>query len=240
MTMVQMPDEEGRRPIAQQGRGSLAGDGSERRQFGRVDLDEPLSGSLDGLDVQVLEISVTGMRLAHEARLPPATSRRLIVTVGSETMVFTCSVARSVLHRLARKAGEKTVYHSGVQLDESIGDSERMLRDLIAERVIRALDEQKANSRGVPPLGGYVYQVEKGDRFRRCEFVNGGWRKFDTTSTQQPEHGFTISAAVPPFHVDLLCRTYETTTPEGRRLTQILAQLSISKKEGTPTRKYVP
>lgn len=238
--MGQMHEGEPGRPIAQRRRRTVAADGSERRQFGRVDLEEPLSGSLDGIDVQVLEVSVTGMRLAHETRLPPATARRLIITAGSDTMIFTCTIVRSALHRLARKPGEKTVYHSGIQLDEAIGDSERMLRELIAERVIRALEEQKANARGVPPIGGYVYQVEKGDRFRRCEFVNGGWRKFDTTSTQQPENGFTISAAVPPFHVDLLCRTYEKTTPEGRRLTQILAQLSISKKEGTPVRKYVP
>jgi hypothetical protein len=30
------------------------------------------------------------------------------------------------------------------------------------------------------------------------------------------------------------------TTPEGRRLTQMLAELSINKAEGIPTRRYVP
>jgi hypothetical protein len=218
----------------------VSGLASERRQYGRVELDEPLQGSLEGMPVQVVEVSVTGMRLAHESRLPPAATRRLTVTGGAAPMEFSCSVIRSMLHRLARNPGEKTIYHSGVQIIEAYGDSDLAVRNLIAERVIRALEEQKANARGIPPITDFTYQIEKGDRFRRCELVNGVWRKFDTTNPQQPENGFTIAAAVAPFHVDMLCRTYEQTTAEGRRLTQILAQLSISRKEGTRVRRYLP
>ncbi len=222
-------------------RRELAVQDSERRQYGRVDLDEPLEGKLDGMPVQVIEISITGMRLAHELRLPPASVRRLEITWGEQSMDFSCSVVRSFLYRLARKPGEKTIYHSGMQIEEAFGASEKTIRALIAERITRALEAQKANARGIPPIGDYyAYQLEKGDRFRRCELANGVWRKFDTTSTVQPENGFTISTGVAPFHVDMLCRTFEQTTAEGRRLTQILAQLSISKKEGTKVRRYMP
>jgi hypothetical protein len=85
-----------------------------------------------------------------------------------------------------------------------------------------------------------MYQPEKGELLRRCEFIDGEWRKSETIRPQQPPNGFTISADVDPDHVAMLCDTWENTTAEGRRLTQLLAELSISRAEGIPTRRYVP
>jgi len=85
-----------------------------------------------------------------------------------------------------------------------------------------------------------VHQPEKGELLRRCEYIDGEWRKSETSRTQQPPNGFTISADVDLDHVEMLCETWETTTAEGRRLTQLLAELSISREEGVPVRRYVP
>jgi hypothetical protein len=144
------------------------------------------------------------------------------------------------LHRLAKSASEKSIYHSGIQIVDAAGDSDAILRNFIYEHVVSALEEQKANARGIPPLGSYTYQVGKGDRYRRCELVDGKWRKSETSNSLQPINGFTVSADVSPMDVEMLCKTYEQSTAEGKRLTQILAELSISKKEGVPTRRYVP
>ena len=213
--------------------------GAERRQFGRIALDPPLPGWVGETPVDVVEASVTGFRVVHSARFPPVMSRQIRLVWNGKEMRFGCQIVRSMLFQLA-KPGEKSVYQSGVRLDEAIGDSEHVLRDLIAERVVRALEEQKANWRGIPPAGSYVYQVGKGDRFRRCELIEGRWRKVDTTLREQPQLGFTVSAELDPHQVDLLCRTFEKTDEEGRRLTRILAELSIRKDEGTPTRQYEP
>ena len=213
--------------------------GAERRQFGRIALDPPLPGTVGDIAVDVVEASVTGFRVVHAVRFPPAIARQIRVVWEGREMRFTCQIIRSMLFQLA-KAGEKSVYQSGVRLDDAIGDSEQILRDLIAARVVRALEEQKANWRGIPPLGGYVYQVGKGNRFRRCELIEGRWRKVDTTLRDQPDFGFTVSAELQPAQVDLLCKTYEKTDDEGRRLTRILAELSIRKDEGIPTRRYEP
>lgn len=195
---------------------------------------------LDEHAVRVIEVSVSGMLIEHDARILPAPTRIMRMEWEGKPMEFGCVVTRSTLFQLARNPAEKSVYHSGVRILEAVGQSDKVLRDFIAERVIRALEEQKANARGIPPLSTYSFQVGKGDRFRRCELVDGAWRKSDTTSRQQPENGFTVSAEVDPGHIDMLCRTYEQTTVEGRRLTRILAELSISKTEGTPTRRYEP
>jgi len=92
---------------------------------------------------------------------------------------------------------------------------------------------------GVPPLSGVVFQVGKGDKYRRCEFIDGTWRKTDTANPQQPAAGFTVSAELETATVDTLCKTWENTTEAGRKLTQMLAELSIKKTEGG-SRRYVP
>lgn len=214
----------------------------DRRRYGRIQLDDdPLPATIDLVPVRIIELSVVGFRVEHTDRFPGNLERReLKLTWEGKMMQFACSVVRSTMHQLARRAGEKSIYHSGIRIEEPIGDSDLMLRDFIASRIIRALEEQKANARGIPPLGGYTYQVGKSNRFRRCEMVDGMWRKTETNRTEQPVSGFTISAEIDPTQIDLLCRTYQGLNEEGRRLTQILAELSIRKEEGTPTRRYVP
>ena len=212
----------------------------ERRRFGRVELDAPLTASIGDVIVEVIDVSVAGFRIMHENRFAPGESKVISLTWNGREMKFVCHVVRSVLYRLARTSGEKTTYHSGVQIDAAMGDSEHVLRDFIADRVKRALEEQKENARGIPPIATYLYQVGKGDRFRRCELKEGKWRVFDTTRAEQPQEGFTISAELDPTQVDLLCKTYEATAEEGRRLTRLLAELSIRKSEGGTPRRYVP
>ena len=221
-------------------RESVAESNHDRRQYGRIDLDQPLKGFLDEFPVRVIEVSVSGLRVEHEMRIVPAPTRKIRIDVKGKTLEFGCVVARSTVFRLAKEANEKSIYHSGIRILESVGNAEMQLREFIADRVTRALDEQKANARGIPPIGPYTFQVGKSDRFRRCEFIDGAWQKSDTGSSQQPPNGFTVSAELESASVDLLCRTFEKTTEEGRRLTQMLAELSIKKTEGGPTRRYVP
>ena len=199
-----------------------------------------MSAEFAGTRARVLEISVVGLMIAHEGKIPPGTTHDLVLDWDGTALQFSCRVVRSTLWRLARAAGERSIYHSGLRILETVGDSGLRLRELLAERIIRALEEQKANARGIPPLAAYMYQPGKGELYRRCELVDGVWRKSETIRAQQPPNGFTISAEVDPLHVDILCETWETTTTEGRRLTQMLAELSIDKTEGIPVRRYVP
>lgn len=207
--------------------------GEERRKYGRVQLTDPLPATVDGIPVNVAELSVTGARLLHEQRLPRAITITLRIIHRGTEIKLKCEAVRSMLVKI----GE---YQSGVRFVNTGDESDRRLRELIGEHVTRALNEQIANARGVPPIGGYTYQVGKGDKFRRCEFISGGWKKSETRDPSQPQNGFTISADVDPGQVQMLCQTWLACDDEGRRLTQILAQLSIDKREGVPTRRYVP
>lgn len=207
--------------------------GEERRKYGRIQLREKLPATVDGVPVRVIEVSVTGARLAHEQRFPRAATNTLRLEWRGQTIRLQCEAIRSMLVR-------PNEYQSGVHFVNSGDDADRMLRELIGEHVTHALNEQIANARGVPPIGSYTYQIGKGNRYRRCEFIDGAWRKTETGDQSQPASGFTISAEIDPGHVQMLCQTWLACDEEGRRLTQILAQLSIDKREGTPTRRYVP
>lgn len=218
----------------------LDGTRLERRRYGRIKLDESLAARFGELRVKILELSITGMRVAHEGRIAVGEERLLCVGWQGRTIELDCAVVRSSLWRLAKSMGQQSIYHSGLRIVEASRQSFDGLRELIGERILRALEEQKANAHGIPPLAAYMYQPEKGDLFRRCEFIDGVWRKSETIRAIQPPSGFTVSAEVDPYHVELLCRTWETTTDEGRRLTRLLAELSLSRAEGVPTRRYVP
>jgi len=212
----------------------------ERRRYGRIRLDHPLSARFGETRVKVLELSVVGFLIAHEGRIPPSEARRLLVDWQGTIIDVGCTVVRSSLWRLSKRMGEQSVYHTGLRIRELAQEASARLRELIAERIVRALEEQKANAHGIPPLAAYMYQPQKGDLFRRCELIDGVWRKTETIRSTQPPNGFTISTEIDPQHVELLCRTWENTTAEGRRLTQMLAELSLSKAEGVPTRRYIP
>ena len=213
---------------------------SDRRQYGRVHLSPPLRGEIDGIFAAISEISLIGLRLMHDQRLPATQAHQIRFQWQQYTMRLRGEVIRTTIKKLAKRPGETSVYESGIRITEAVGESAALLKDLIADFVVRAINEQLANARGIPPLAAYSYQTGKGDRYRRCEFANGTWRKVETTDPQQPENGFTISAEIETQELEMLCRTWEACDVEGRRLTQILAQLSISKKEGIPTRRYFP
>lgn len=200
----------------------------------------PLSARFGEKRVKVLEVSVVGFLLAHEGPLQLPVTRRLILDWQGMSIDLGCTIVRSMLWRMSKKMGEPSIYHSGLRIIESSRESFEALRELIGDRILRALEEQKANARGIPPLTAYMYQPAKGDLLRRCEYIDGVWRKTETIHPDQPPNGFTVSAEVDPHHLEILCRTWEVTTPEGRRLTQMLAELSISKREGVPTRRYIP
>ena len=213
---------------------------AERRRHGRIRLDTPLRARFGDFEVRVIELSVVGFLISHEGRLEAGDIRHFVIDWDGTRIPLECSVARSTLYRLGKSLGTKSIYHTGLRIIRFENDGFSRLRELIAARIVRALDEMKANARGIPPLAAYMYQPGKGELFRRCELVDGAWRKSETIRPNQPPNGFTISAEVEDEHVDLLCDTWERTTYEGRRLTQLLAELSISTTEGIPTRRYVP
>jgi hypothetical protein len=213
----------------------------ERRQYGRVTPVKRIRGTVGNVVVVVLDVSVAGARVAHQDPLPPVG--------GISTLKFDweghhfrakCEVRRTRTEKPARSQFEKPLYHSGLFLTVD-ALHEKILRDIVAESVARAMDEQRANANGIPAIAAQSFQTGKGDEFVRYELRGGTWTQNPTRDSRQPHgDGFTISASESPAKVTMLCRAYESGDADGRRLIRTFASLSISKTEGVPTRRYTP
>jgi hypothetical protein len=213
----------------------------ERRQFGRVTPVQRIRGTVGSVVVVVIDVSLAGVRVAHQEPLPPVGGTS-VLKFEWEGRRFSgpCEVRRTRTEKPARSEFEKPLYHSGLFLPVE-GENERVLREIVASAVSRALDEQKANANGIPAIAAQSFQTGKGDDFVRYELKGGTWTQTPTRDPKQPHgEGFTISASESPGKASMLCRAYESGDADGRRLIRTFASLSISKVEGVPTRRYTP
>ncbi len=213
----------------------------ERRRYQRITLPAPLRGTIGPVRVFVIDLSLGGARVAHQEPLPkPGGSCTLRFEGNAGTIVLPCVVVRTVVFRPAKSANERGVHHSGLQVTAEDSWVIQPLRDLITYYIERAMDEQKANARGIPATAALSFQTGKGNEFLRFELTKGSWRRTPTKETRQPMNGFTVSASESDESLSLLCEAYEAGNIEARKLIRTMAELSISKSEGIPTRRYDP
>ena len=207
----------------------------------RVVLGEPLAAMLGGEKARVIDISLSGALVAHQFRAGKGTILRLAFDWRGDPVLADCEVMRESLHAPPMKPGSRPIYRSGVAFRQFLGESENNLRQMIGELVSRALDERKANARGIPPV--VPSSTQRGGRNRgylTFVFVHGVWQKTESVDPIQPSNGFTVSIDEDPGQITLLCETYESVGPSHRRMIQDMARLSIANQNGIPTRRYEP
>ncbi len=216
----------------------------ERRRVQRVKLIEPLRGSIGTSRVFVIDVSLRGLRIAHQETLGKTGD---IVTLQTQwdgrSIMLKCQIVRTQIHRMAETATAKTLYHSGVVITQSLGMSATALRELIEAHIIKAIDEQKANARGLPPVIAASSQTAKtATHYKRHEFIASRWRETATTDPSQPTNGFTVSADHSAEEVLMLRNAFERgdSASGGHDLIRRLAKLSISSAEGVSTRRFMP
>lgn len=213
----------------------------ERRRFDRVTPVQRIRGAMGTVPVFVLDVSLAGVRVAHQDPLPTiGQTAPLKFEWEGRRFSGVAEVRRTKVEKPARSQFEKPLYHSGLFLVSKDATSDAIIRDIIQACYERAMDEQRANAEGIPAVAASSIQTGKGDNFIRCELRASGWVKSETKDPQQPANGFTVSANETPAKIAMLCRTWEIGDAEARRLIRTFAGLSISKSEGIPTRRYAP
>lgn len=213
--------------------------GEDRRRFGRVQLHPPLPARLGDASVEIADVAMGGARVMSVARFAPGTTVELLFEWEGVEVRAMCRIIRCTVAQFAKAPGEKSIYQTGLQMVEVAGESDYLIRRMIATQVMRALDEQRANAFAMPSVARLIEPHEV-TRFRRCELNDGRWRRMETTSADQPSNGFTVDAAMPLKLVTMLCETFQRADEEGRRLMRVLAQLSVTKGEGSSIRRYIP
>ena len=215
----------------------------ERRRVQRVKLIEPLRGQIDSLRIYVVDVSLRGVRIAHQESIGGIGDVVTLRTVwDGRNIELRCQLVRTVIHRAPSSATGRTLYHSGAVIKETKGASAFALRALVEWHIVRAIDEQKANARGVPAMAAQSFQTGNASVYKRHELVAGRWRETTTSDPTQPQNGFTVAATHTPAEVEMLRSAFERGDHDtgGRELIWRLAQLSISSAEGIPTRRFMP
>ena len=117
----------------------------------RAKLPRPIGGRVGAAKVFLVDVSVEGIRIAHQSAVPAVGQTcRVGFEWEGQPIELDCEVIHNSLYKLAKSADEKSTYHAGLRIASAVGDSAAALKRLVADVVARALDEQKANARGIP------------------------------------------------------------------------------------------
>jgi hypothetical protein len=191
----------------------------ERRVFQRLNLTKPLDGWFGDWPVQLVDVSASGAQVAHDDDDIPMGARALLRFFWRrEEIELTAETVRAEDGRY------------GLRFLDGQGDIQR----LISESVVELLIAQEANASGQREANviGDATLTSASERFASTYVVwrydGRVWRRQASLLRDQPEDGFTVSAAEPEDQVELLCRTYESGDAEAQRLTRLLAELSVA------------
>jgi hypothetical protein len=217
-------------------------DKNERRRVQRVRLTQPLKATIDGTRAFIVDVSLRGLRVMHQDEIGTVASKCIVRSDwDGRPLELHCSIVRTALHRSSSEGGGRATYHSGLTITRAVGVSSVTLRRLIEHHVERALDEQKANARGIPPLAAQSIQTGVASAFVRHEYRLGRWREITTHSSEQPDHGFTIAAQTTPSEVEMLRKAYERAkTANDLAVIRRLAEMSVNSAEVVQARRYTP
>lgn len=238
------------------------------RRVQRIHLAPPLIARLGATQVVLVDVSTLGARIEHHTPLTTGHEGRLAFLWDDESIAVDCKIVRSRLERFSVGADGLTVYHSGLEFDNVTAATKGQLKKMIERFITRALDEQKLNARGVMPenvenmpifryggqltanqkdiadnVGGSVMptaRMAKQSGYICLQLENRTWRKKRTHDPGQPADGFTVSALEDQTQIELLCQAYEKSDPDGRKMIQLFAQLSIAEGEGMAPGRFEP
>ena len=193
----------------------------DRRVFQRLQLSQPLDGWLGDYAVRLVDVSVTGAQVEHDEPIPDGRALLRFWWSGEEIEI-TSEVVR-------RDDGA-----SGLRFIEE----NESLRRFIAASATAVLRAQEANA-----AGARDQNILQGDEtltaasfgahaagFLTLTYIDGVWKRKRSMLPDQPRDGFTIGAGEPEEQIEMLCRTYEGGDTEARRLTRLLAELSVASR----------
>jgi hypothetical protein len=198
----------------------------ERREFQRLNLVDPINGKLGSVDVAVLEIGILGSRLRHFKPLENEHPELTFAYQGRHIRLK-CEVMRTT----PQQDGDVTTYQSGVRFLAAMADSGDHLRDMLANLVGRELELRRATpygQRSIVKIDGDNTVRGKDADFICFRFENNVWNRRRIFLPEQPSVGFTVANGQDGGEMQRLCRVFEASDEEGRRLIRLFAELSVS------------
>ena len=201
----------------------------DRREFQRLSLAKPILALFDGQNALILDIGVGGALIEHYGEPKSGDRMRLLFRWKAIDTEFVAEIVRTTI---VRRTPNAVVSHSGVRFEQSIGDAESRLNDMMATFVGKMLAAQKANA-GATETAASATLVDLGGarRARTPGYITyrldgTTWSRELSDLPTQPLNGFTVAAYEDEDELESLCRAWETADMESRRLIRLVAELS--------------
>jgi hypothetical protein len=200
--------------------------GHERREFQRLTLEASVPGTFGTTAVTIMEAGVLGARIHHADPLDEKHAE-LRFSYNGEEIAMKCEVVRTITSQEAKYPGSGV--ESGLRFLAAIGESGDRLRTMLGEMVSRELRLR----RNTPLEGDVAIDGDKTVRGKDAQFLayrfdNGVWHKRRVFLPEQPSVGFTVAQIEDSEEMQRLCRVYQASDEEGRRLIRLFAELSVS------------
>src|SRR5436190_8361512 len=159
----------------------------ERREFQRLHLTHPLSGTFGGTAVKLVEIGILGARVQHADELR-AEFAELRFNHYANEIAMKCEAVR------ANQASRHGGLESALRFLAAIADSGDRLRDMLAELVMRELDMRRTHPGAVEVETVDGDQTVRGSDagFLCFRFEKGVWTRRRVFLPEQPAMGFTV------------------------------------------------
>jgi hypothetical protein len=194
-----------------------SGGGDERREFQRLHLTSPITGTFGETRVTINEIGILGARIHHDGPLDERGDLRF--AHDGNPVVLRCEVVRT------------NESQSGLRFLAALEDSGDRLRAMLVQLATKALDDRYDNS----ATKVKVRHVVDGDKtvrgvdalFVSYRFEDGTWKRRAVFLPEQPSRGFTVARGEDAEEMRRLCEVYEASDDEGRRLIRLFAELSV-------------
>jgi len=199
----------------------------ERREFQRLSLDPTIPATFGTIAVSIVEIGVLGARIHHGEALDIKYAE-LLFSYGGQQLALRCEVVRAIEGQSSCYPGSGA--ESGIRFLAAIGESGDRLRSMLAQLV-----EREMQSRPNPPLEALGPAIDGDKTVRNTDagylsyrFEQGVWQKRRVLLPEQPANGFTVVRSEDSDEMQRLCRVYQASDDEGRRLIRLFAELSVS------------
>jgi hypothetical protein len=201
--------------------------GEERREFQRLHLEPPVPGTLGTVAVSILEVGVLGARVHHASPFDDKAGE-LRFSHADEEIGLRCDIVRTTDSQNAKYPGSGL--ESGLRFIAALDDSGDRLRAMLGQLVTSEMQ-----NRASMPVESFGQPIDGDKTVRGADaaylsyrFENGVWSRHRIFLPEQPPVGFTVARTTDSEELQHLCRVYQASDTEGRRLIRLFAELSVS------------
>jgi hypothetical protein len=198
---------------------------SDRRVSQRYKPAQPVATMIGRGKGSLVDISATGARIRHTG----AVARGAHVRVTFDWQGSRFEAAGAVLaSRVAGISPEGTLFESRIHFRSLTEQASAVLESALDDLGSGDLRRWVANLHALSDEDAAPVSVAApASAFIRCRFAGGRWEQRLAHDPALPADGFVVASGTEPSEIRALCRTFETSDAEGRRLLQLLTNAVV-------------